>query len=279
MIIRDMREEDLERVGELYAALYNYHRRLMGDNVVYSKEWGIKELKSVGGLVLVAEVDGSIAGFARIKEEEGVYFLKEIYVSPEFRGRGIGRALLRACEERAGSRIYASVIPANLPALDFFIREGYSFLNTVELTKVKGDVLTPVLGRVFEAVTPAGFKLKEVRYEVLDGDFCVSICEDMPSEFLTVVKEEKITVVSEGRPKCRTIESECGYRIIRFFDLPLEMVGLMAVISNALASEGVSLLAISSYSSDLILVKEESLAKALRALERVPYLVRSTAPL
>ncbi len=279
MIIRDMREEDLERVCELYAALYNYHRRLMGDNVVYSKEWGIKELKSVGGLVLVAEVDGSIAGFARIKEEEGVYFLKEIYVSPEFRGRGIGRALLRACEERAGSRIYASVIPANLPALDFFIREGYSFLNTVELTKVKGDVLTPVLGRVFEAVTPAGFKLKEVRYEVLDGDFCVSICEDMPSEFLTVVKEEKITVVSEGRPKCRTIESECGYRIIRFFDLPLEMVGLMAVISNALASEGVSLLAISSYSSDLILVKEESLAKALRALERVPYLVRSTAPL
>ncbi len=272
VLVRRMVDEDLKEVGEMYADFYSYHRRIMGSDVTYPPEWGVEELRSVQGEVLVAELDSQLIGFARIKEDQGAYFLKEIYVKPEFRGKGVGRALLMACEEVAGGRLYASVIPANLPALDFSLREGYSFFNTIEFTKAEGEVETVVLGRVLEAVTPAGFNIGDLTYEVLDGEYCVSICDEVPRDFLAVVKElEGMTVIS--REGCGE-EADCGYRIIKFGNLPLELVGLMAVISNSLASEGVPLLAISSYSSDFILVKEGDLERALNALGRIPHLRR-----
>lgn len=248
--IRRMREEDVEEVGRMYADFYSYHRRIMGSDVAYPPEWGIEELRAVEGTVLVA-VDGSeIVGFAGVREEEGAYFLKEIYVKPERRGRGVGKSLLKACEEEAQGRLYASVIPANLAALDFFLREGYSFLNSLELTRADGEVETVVLGRVVEAITPAGFKLGRLSYEVLEGEYCISVCDEVPSDFLAVIRDsEELTVVSGT--SCGE-KAECGYRVIRFPDLPLELVGLMAVISNSLASEGIPILTISSYSSDLI---------------------------
>ncbi len=270
--IRRMRNEDVEEVGKMYSDFYSYHRRIMGSDVTYSPEWGIEELRAVEGTVLVA-LDGSeIVGFARVKEDEGAYFLKEIYVKPEHRGRGVGKSLLKACEEEAGGNLYASVIPANLTALDFFLREGYSFLNSLELTRADGEVETVVLGRVVEAITPAGFNLGRLSYEVLEGEYCISVCDEVPSNFLAVVRDSgELTVIS--RTRCGE-KAECGYRIIRFPNLPLELVGLMAVISSSLASEGISILAISSYSSDFILVKEKDLERALNSLGRISALRR-----
>ncbi len=270
--IRRMRNEDVEEVGKMYSDFYSYHRRIMGSDVTYSPEWGIEELRAVGGTVLVA-LDGSeIVGFARVKEDEGAYFLKEIYVKPEHRGRGVGKSLLKACEEEAGGNLYASVIPANLTALDFFLREGYSFLNSLELTRADGDVETVVLGRVVEAITPAGFNLGRLSYEVLEGKYCISVCDEVPSNFLAVVRDSgELTVIS--RTRCGE-KAECGYRIIRFPNLSLELVGLMATISSSLASEGISILAISSYSSDFILVKGKDLERALNSLGRISALRR-----
>jgi len=269
--VRRMRPEELEEVGKMYSDFYSYHRKLMGLAITYSHEWGIKELKSVGGVVLVAVEGDEIVGFARVKEEEGAYFLKEIYVKPERRRKGVGRLLLKACEELAGGQVYANVIPANLPALDFFIKSGYSFFNTIELTRGEGSYI-PVLGRLLTAVTPAAFKLPLLKYELLEGVYCISKCDSPPSSFLALVNDDGLTAVTEGRPECAK-EVECGYRVIRFPDLPLELVGLMAVVSNALASEGISILAFSSYSSDLILVEEKDLERALKSLERLPVLV------
>ncbi len=270
--IRRMRDDDVEEVGKMYADFYSYHRRIMGSDVTYSPEWGIGELRTIKGTVLVA-VDGSeIVGFARVKEDEGAYFLKEIYVKPEYRRRGVGKSLLKACEEEVGGNLYASIIPANLTALDFFLREGYSFFNSLELTRANGNVETVVLGRIVEAITPAGFNLGKLSYEVLDGGYCILICDEIPSDFLAVVKDlGELTVVS--RTGCGE-KTECGYRVIRFPNLPLELVGLMAVVSNSLASEGISILAISSYSSDLILVKEKDLKRALSSLKRIFHSMR-----
>jgi GNAT superfamily N-acetyltransferase len=55
-----------------------------------------------GNRILVGEVDGAIAGFAAIAEiypgpflRKGL-FLKELYVGAAWRGRGLGRGLMRA---------------------------------------------------------------------------------------------------------------------------------------------------------------------------------------
>jgi uncharacterized protein len=57
------------------------------------------------------------------------------------------------------------------------------------------------------------------------------------------------------------------FRVISFdLDLPDDLVGFLAVASQALADAGVPILAICGYSKDHILVREEHLDRALAAL-------------
>ena len=51
--------------------------------------------------------------------------------------------------------------------------------------------------------------------------------------------------------------------------LPFGLVGFIAQVSGALAAEGISLMALSSYSTDHVLVKNKDLERAAAALERL----------
>ena len=41
--------------------------------------------------VFIARVGGEAVGFARVSMREGSYWIEEIYVRPEHRGKGIGK--------------------------------------------------------------------------------------------------------------------------------------------------------------------------------------------
>lgn len=61
-----------------------------------------------------------------------------------------------------------------------------------------------------------------------------------------------------------------GYRLITLEgELPLEAVGVLAALSRALAEAGVSVLALSSFATDHLLVPEAQLGRALAALAQV----------
>jgi len=79
---------------------------------------------------LVAEWDGTVAGFAlyffnysTFLCRPGVY-LEDLFVRPEYRGRGIGLALLRYLEQRARDggcgRLEWAVLDWNQSAIDFY---------------------------------------------------------------------------------------------------------------------------------------------------------------
>jgi hypothetical protein len=58
-----------------------------------------------------------------------------------------------------------------------------------------------------------------------------------------------------------------NYRAIRLSqDFPLETVGVMAKLTGALAQAGVSIMAYSTFKTDVVLVREWELSKALGAL-------------
>ncbi|MBI5868779.1 MAG: GNAT family N-acetyltransferase [candidate division Zixibacteria bacterium] len=60
-----------------------------------------------GGCVLVAEIDGRVAGCACLRRfEPGICEMKRLYVIPEYKGQGLGRALALAIIERAKARGY-----------------------------------------------------------------------------------------------------------------------------------------------------------------------------
>jgi uncharacterized protein len=84
-----------------------------------------------------------------------------------------------------------------------------------------------------------------------------------PYETTCVVDEAKLR-------KTRNLGVDGGWKLITFdMVLPFNLVGFFAQISGTLADAGVSLLAISAYSRDHVLVKSKDLDKAVKSLEKL----------
>ncbi|MFC7202805.1 ACT domain-containing protein [Haloferax namakaokahaiae] len=91
-----------------------------------------------------------------------------------------------------------------------------------------------------------------------------------PAAFASIQDDEEITVVAEGGTvdESTVLEAEPGWKRLTFeMVLPFELVGFLAVVAAELADEGVSIFALSAYSTDHVLVKEGDVAAATKRLE------------
>jgi len=81
---------------------------------------------------LKALCDGQMVGFvaADIKRSESLAWIATIGVLPEYRGRGIGAALLRACEKKLDVSVIRLVVrQSNQTAIRLYERFGYAMLG------------------------------------------------------------------------------------------------------------------------------------------------------
>lgn len=81
------------------------------------------------GFLLVAEVEGEIAGFVHVLEVDGTCHLEQLSVRPVSSRRGLGRALVEAAKNRARERGYDRIslrtyadVPWNAP---FYATVGF----------------------------------------------------------------------------------------------------------------------------------------------------------
>jgi GNAT superfamily N-acetyltransferase len=99
----------------------------------------------------LAELDGNAVGFAlwfttfsTFRGQPGVY-LEDIFVKSEFRGRGIGKALLAAVAaravERGCGRLEWSVLNWNSPAIGFYRALGARPMEEWTVYRVDGEAL------------------------------------------------------------------------------------------------------------------------------------------
>jgi ribosomal-protein-alanine N-acetyltransferase len=66
-----------------------------------------------------------------IRQHEGVSWIATVGVLPEYRGRGVGEALIRACEQRMPTRmVRLNVRVSNAIAIRLYQRLGYHQLST-----------------------------------------------------------------------------------------------------------------------------------------------------
>ena len=96
----------------------------------------------------------------------------------------------------------------------------------------------------------------------------------IPNAFAVIQDKNEITAVIEqnkvGEYQQDILETSEGWNIITFdMLLPLNMVGFIGAVANALAQEGIDVLTFSAYSTEHVLVQSKDLAKALGVLERL----------
>jgi hypothetical protein len=96
-----------------------------------------------------------------------------------------------------------------------------------------------------------------------------------PGELLSLIQTRNETsVVCAERFVPPEVKAERGWRAFQVQGpSDFTMVGVLAAISTPLAQAGVSIYALSTYETDYVLVKEESLKRAIRALSQVGFLV------
>jgi hypothetical protein len=94
--------------------------------------------------------------------------------------------------------------------------------------------------------------------------------------FAVIRDRNEITcIIDQAKMKAhRCLAIEPDFRIITFdMVLPFALIGFIAKVSRALAQDGISICALSAYSTDHILVKEKELAKAVKCLKSLGFTV------
>ncbi len=101
--------------------------------------------------VVIASVDGAAVGFALFFHnystflgQPGIY-LEDLYVNPEMRGRGYGKALLaylaRLAKERGCGRVEWAVLDWNTQAIDFYKSLGAAPMDDWTVFRISGEAL------------------------------------------------------------------------------------------------------------------------------------------
>jgi GNAT superfamily N-acetyltransferase len=118
---------------------------------------------------LIADHDGRPAGFALYffnystwKGCPGIY-LEDIFVHPEFRGQGIGKALLQQVAviavQKGCPRLQWEVLDWNTPAIDFYKAMGAEFLDEWRNVRVSGEALDRLAGTPEDTSRAPSFRL------------------------------------------------------------------------------------------------------------------------
>ena len=102
--------------------------------------------------VVIGEIDGAAQGFAlffhnfsTFEGRPGIY-LEDLFVRPEARGSGLGKALLAHLAglvvERDCARLEWSVLDWNTPAIGFYQSLGAKLMDEWTVMRVDGEALT-----------------------------------------------------------------------------------------------------------------------------------------
>lgn len=149
--IRFAQEADCETILDFIHALAQYenldHEVVATTEILH--EWIFEKKKAE---VLIAELDEKPVGFALFFHNfstflgrAGVY-LEDLCVLPEYRGQGIGKAMLRRLAqitiERGCGRLEWACLDWNRPSIDFYLSRGARPMDEWTVYRLTGDTLS-----------------------------------------------------------------------------------------------------------------------------------------
>jgi GNAT superfamily N-acetyltransferase len=161
--IRPARREDIRAVHAMVHALADYEK-LSGLCVATEADLDAALFGARPAAEVILGWDGAVPvafaiffpNFSTFLGRPGLY-LEDLFVRPEFRGRGYGRALLihlaRLAVERGCGRFEWAVLDWNDQAIGFYQALGATMLSDWRITRVTGDALAAL---ATEPLLPAG---------------------------------------------------------------------------------------------------------------------------
>jgi len=152
--VRPARASDVPRIHELVVELATYERAAAEVRSTPSQLHEALFGPQPAAYALVAEVDDRVVGFAlyfrSFSTWEGVHgiYLEDLYVAPERRGSGLGKALLAGLAQIAVERGYArvewAVLNWNQPSIDFYNSIGAVPMDEWTVYRLAGPALQRV---------------------------------------------------------------------------------------------------------------------------------------
>jgi GNAT superfamily N-acetyltransferase len=149
--IRPAKSEEVGEVLQLIQDLATYEKA--PEQVEASKEDLLNTIFAKEPRVFcdLVEVDGQIAGMAiwflnysTWQAKHGIY-LEDLYIKPEFRARGYGKALLKhlaqICDKEGYGRLQWWVLDWNSPAIEFYKSFGAEAMDEWTVYRTSGQAL------------------------------------------------------------------------------------------------------------------------------------------
>jgi GNAT superfamily N-acetyltransferase len=161
-MIRPARPEDVPTIHALIGALARYEKlehEVVGTvDALHEHLFGSRPAAEV----IVAEEEAKIVGFALFFPSYSTFlckpglYLEDLFVLPEHRGRGYGKALLaalaRLAMERGCGRFEWSVLDWNEPAIGFYRSLGARPLDGWGVFRLTGDALAALAAETRQPV-------------------------------------------------------------------------------------------------------------------------------
>ena len=146
--LRFAEEKDIATILEFIRGLAEYEHLL---DTVEIKEEDLKnyifEKKLIE--VVIGEFDGTPAGFALFFHNFSTFlgkpgiFIEDLFVKPEFKGRGLGKVLFgflaKIAAERNCGRLEWSCLNWNKPSIEFYKKQGAQPLDEWTTYRITGD--------------------------------------------------------------------------------------------------------------------------------------------
>jgi GNAT superfamily N-acetyltransferase len=148
ILLRFAEEKDTSIILEFIRGLAEYEHLL---DTVKINEADLKNYLFEKKLieVVIGEYDGTPAGFALFFHNFSTFvgkpgiFIEDIFVKPEFRGRGLGKIffsfLAKIAAERRCGRLEWSCLNWNKPSIEFYKKQGAKALDEWTVYRIIGD--------------------------------------------------------------------------------------------------------------------------------------------
>ena len=157
LTFRYAQEQDCEKILFFIRELAKYEK--MEDDVIATpellREWIFEKKKAE---VIFPMEDGKEVGYALFFHNFSTFlgragmYLEDLFIMPQYRGKGYGRATLkelaRIAVQRGCGRLEWSCLDWNKPSIDFYLSLGAEAMDEWTVYRLTGDTLRKMAGEL-----------------------------------------------------------------------------------------------------------------------------------